>query len=210
MAKRRVGRLITFEGSEGCGKSTQARLLCAYLKKKNNNVLLLREPGGVKISEKIRNLLLDKRHTNMVKSCEVLLYLAARAQLVEELILPSLKQGNIIVCDRFLDSTIAYQGYGCGVDVELIKQMGSYATSQVNPDITFLLDMETKKSFLRIRQPRDRIEERSLVYHRRVRQGYLKLAQHYPERIKVIPAHQSREDIQRCIQGYINQWLERS
>ena len=159
----------------------------------------IREPGGIKISEKIRNILLDVRNKEMTKECEVLLYMAARAQLVEEIIAPALKKGIIVVCDRFLDSTLAYQGYGCGIDVKLIKRVGFFATTGIAPDVTFLLDMETSKGLSRIQQSKDRIEQRSLKYHNLVRQGYLALARKEPKRIKVIEGNDSKEKIQEVI-----------
>jgi len=203
MAKKLVGIFITLEGSEGCGKSTQAKLLCRYLKKKKKKVLHLREPGGIKISERIRNILLDVKNKKMTKECEVLLYMAARAQLVEEVVVPALQKGMIVVCDRFLDSTLAYQGYGCGVDIGFINKIGEFATQGVQPHLTFLLDMQTHKGLSRISKAKDRIEQRSLKYHNKVRQGYLAIAKKDPRRVKVIKAHQSREKIENCIQGYI-------
>ena len=183
MAKRVRGIFITFEGSEGCGKSTQAKLLCDFLKKEKKDVLHIREPGGIKISEQIRKILLDENNKEMVKSCEVLLYMAARAQLVDEKILPALKKGSIIICDRFQDSTVAYQGYGCGVDIRFIQEIGRYVTENVRPDLTFLLDLPTHKGLSRIQAPKDRIEQRSLSYHNRVRQGYLAIAKKDPKQI---------------------------
>ncbi len=203
MAKRVRGIFITFEGSEGCGKSTQAKLLCDFLKKEKKDVLHIREPGGIKISEQIRKILLDENNKEMVKSCEVLLYMAARAQLVDEKILPALKKGSIIICDRFQDSTVAYQGYGCGVDIRFIQEIGRYVTENVRPDLTFLLDLPTHKGLSRIQAPKDRIEQRSLSYHNRVRQGYLAIAKKDPKRVKVIKAHQSREEIQKMIQQHV-------
>ncbi len=207
MAKGLKGVFITFEGSEGCGKSTQVKLLCAFLKKKRKNVLWIREPGGIKISEKIRDILLDDRNKEMARSCEVLLYMAARAQLVEEKILPALKKGAVIVCDRFLDSTLAYQGYGCGVNVAFIKKIGDYVTRHIKPDLSFLLDLETYKGLSRIQKPKDRIEQRSLSYHNRVRKGYLAIAKQEPRRVKVVNARQSREEIQEIIQQHVLRFL---
>lgn len=207
MAKRVRGIFITFEGSEGCGKSTQAKLLYQFLKGQKKDVLHIREPGGIKISEQIRKILLDDKNKEMVKSCEVLLYMAARAQLVDEKILPALKKGTIIICDRFLDSTVAYQGYGCGVNVHFIEEIGRYVTENVLPDLTFLLDLPIHKGLSRIHQPKDRIEQRSLVYHNRVRQGYLAIAKNDPKRVKVINAQQTREEIQKIIQEHVMRLL---
>ena len=117
------GKFITFEGSEGCGKSTQSRLLLEYFSSRGIPSRLVREPGGVAVSEQIRTILLDKANTRMNPECETLLYMAARAQMVEEAVLPELRAGTVLVCDRFLDSTLAYQGYGCGVDPAAIRMM---------------------------------------------------------------------------------------
>src|SRR5262245_20762932 len=125
------GKFITFEGSEGSGKSTQIELIKTYLKKKRVPVLFVREPGGVAISEKVRHILLDVANEGMGNECETLLYMAARAQLVEEVIKPALKKGKVVLCDRFLDSTVVYQGYGCGVDIGKIKEIGKFATQSI-------------------------------------------------------------------------------
>ena len=190
-----TGRLITFEGAEGSGKSTQMDLAHQLLKKNKISTLLLREPGGVKISEKIRKILLDCKNENMTDACEVLLYMAARAQLVHEVIAPALKKGKIILCDRFLDSTIAYQGFGNGVDLKFIKSVGKFATRGVAPDLTFLFDIDTKKGLSRTNAQKDRIELRSLEYHNRVRRGYLTLAKQEPKRIKVIKVDADKETV---------------
>ena len=199
------GKFITFEGIEGSGKTTQIKRIYKYLKNKKKDVLFLREPGGVKISEKIRNILLDVVHTEMSKECETLLYMAARAQLVEEVLKPALKEGKIVLCDRFLDSTIVYQGYGRRIDIHFIKKIGEFATQGIQPDLTFIFDIEVKKGLSRITRPKDRIETRSLAYHNRVREGYLKLAKLEPRRIKLIKADDHREIIYQRIQGFIDQ-----
>ncbi len=188
------GKLITFEGSEGCGKSTQSRFLVDHLTAKGFPVKLVREPGGVVISEKVREILLDKKNTLMNKECETLLYMAARAQLVEEVIIPELKQGTILVCDRFLDSTVAYQGYGCGVSVEAIKAMGLFATRGVVPDLTFFLDLPTEEGLRRRGTERDRIELRSMEYHEKVRAGYHEIARSEPGRVVLIDGRKSKEE----------------
>lgn len=204
---RKSLKFITFEGSEGSGKSTQAELVCRYLKKKGVPVLLLREPGGVKISEAIRKMLLDVRNTDMTKECETLLYMAARAQLVDEVILPALKKGIVVLCDRFLDSTVVYQGYGYGVDKEAIKTIGQFAVKGVEPGLTLLFDIETKKGLSRIARPKDRIELRSLPYHRRVRRGYLELARQNPERIRVIRGNKGKDEIFETVKKVIDEFL---
>ncbi|MFA5059646.1 MAG: dTMP kinase [Candidatus Omnitrophota bacterium] len=204
----RKGIFITFEGFEGSGKSTQAKLLCRYLRRKKMDVLHVREPGGVNISEKVRQILLDVKNKKMTKVCETLLYMAARAQLVEEVILPALRKGKVVVCDRFLDSTLAYQGYGCGVNIELIKMIGRFATQDVSPHLTLLFDIDVKKGLARAGRVKDRIESRSLDYHNRVRQGYLKIAKQNPKRIRVIDSLASKEEIQKSVCAIINRFLK--
>ena len=202
------GKFITFEGSEGSGKSTQIELAQIYLESKKMDVLFLREPGGVKISEQIREILLDNNTVNMGSECETLLYMAARAQLVAEVVVPAIEQGTIILCDRFLDSTVAYQGYGNGINVDVIRDIGVFATRGIQPDLTFLFDLDVNEGFSRINRPKDRVENRSLDYHNRVRKGYLAIAQKEPERIKVIDARQSRETIQSIIEDELGSLLQ--
>jgi len=132
------GKFITFEGSEGSGKSTQAKLLLVYLHSRGIPAILIREPGSTKISEKIRKILLDPENKEMFDEAEMLLYMASRAQLVRELIIPQLKKGKFVICDRFLDATICYQGYGGGLNIGLIKLVGKFATKCLKPDLTFL------------------------------------------------------------------------
>ncbi len=201
------GKFITFEGSEGSGKSTQAAFVLKYLKDKKIPVTLLREPGGVKISEAIRAILLDTASTGMGDECETLLYMAARAQMVKEVLIPTLEAGTIVLCDRFLDSTVAYQGFGNGVDVKLIQQLGAFATKGIQPDLTLLFDIETEKGLGRTNVKKDRIELRSLDYHSRVRQGYLDLARQQPQRIKMISVDKSKEEIFKRIKPLVDRVL---
>jgi dTMP kinase len=179
------GKFITFEGSEGCGKSTQSEMLFSYLRDKGAKVIYLREPGGVRLSEKIRTILLDPK-SRISTQAETLLYMAARAQVVGEIIKPALEDGKIVICDRFLDSTIAYQGYGLGVDIKLIKTLGSFATQGIEPDLTIFLDLPVKSGLKHRHNCQDRIEQRSMSYHEKVRQGYLALAKQEPRRIKIV------------------------
>ena len=202
------GKFITFEGSEGSGKSTQAAYVLEYLKSKKMPVVLLREPGGVKISENIRNLLLDIKNTGMGDECETLLYMAARAQMVKEVLEPQLKSGKIILCDRFLDSTIAYQGYGNGINIKLIEQLGVFATKGLTPDLTILFDIKPEEGLGRAGKKKDRIESRSLEYHNRVRNGYLELSKQYPARIKVIKVDANVEEISKRVKSYIDALLQ--
>lgn len=201
------GKFITFEGSEGSGKSTQAALVLEYLKSKQIPVALLREPGGVKISENIRKLLLDVKSEGMGDECETLLYMAARAQMVKEVLEPQLKSGKIILCDRFLDSTLAYQGYGNGVDIKTIEQLGFFATRGLGPDLTILFDIQPEKGLSRAGAKKDRIESRSLEYHHRVRNGYLDLGKKYPARIKIIKVDAPKEEIFKRVKPHMDALL---
>jgi dTMP kinase len=207
MAKKK-GLLITFEGSEGSGKSTQIELTRRYLAQKGYLVLFLREPGGVGISEKIRGVLLDVGNTAMGDRCETLLYMAARAQLVDEAIAPALAAGRVVVCDRFLDSTIAYQGYGSGINIDFIKRVGHFATQGVKPDLTFFLDIDAQKGLSRIKREKDRIEHRAIAYHNRVRRGYRELARMDPRRIKLIQVNGDKAKIFSVVQKYIDTLLK--
>ena len=208
MAVRLKGRFITFEGSEGSGKSTQIELVHRYLEKKKRKVLFLREPGATRISEQVRRILLDVGSAGMSDECETLLYMAARAQLVREKIITALREGLVVLCDRFLDSTIAYQGYGNGVDIGWIKQLGRFATGGVTPDLTIFFDIDAKKGLGRISRPKDRIERRSILYHNRVRTGYRTLARQEPRRIKLVKVDGGKEEIHLIVRRYVDDLLE--
>ena len=201
------GKFITFEGSEGCGKSTQSRLLFDYLKAKGKRVIYLREPGATKISEKIRDILLDARNEGIVPETEMLLYMAARAQIVGEVILPALKNGKIVICDRFLDSTLAYQGYGLGMDIDLIKRVGEFTTRGITPDLTLFLDLAVKHGLKHRQANLDRIEMRSVNYHQRVRCGYLKLAKQEPKRIKIVKVEKDKFTTQSKIRELAEKYV---
>ena len=201
------GKFITFEGSEGSGKSTQSKLLYQYLKRKGFKVICLREPGGTKISEKIRKILLDSRNDSITPITEMLLYMTARSQLVSKIIKPALKKGKIVICDRFLDSTIAYQGYGLGVDIKLIKYVGKFVTSGIKPDLTIFLDLPLKKGLKHRQFSKDRIERRSLAYHSRVRQGYLMIIHSEPQRIKMVKVERDKNKTQSEIKKLVDKFL---
>ncbi|MFH1578492.1 MAG: dTMP kinase, partial [Candidatus Omnitrophota bacterium] len=196
------------EGSEGSGKSTQARLLAQYLKSKGYKVIFLREPGGTRLSENIRKILLDKANKEICSLSEMLLYMAARAQLIQEVIKPAKDKGCFVICDRFLDSTIAYQGYGLGMDLRLIEYLGNFLTSKIKPDLTIFLDLGVKKGLGACGKILDRIELRPLAYHQRVRRGYLKLAAKHPNRIKVIRPDQDKKITQLKIRKIIERELK--
>ncbi len=188
------GLFLTLEGLDGAGKTTQARLLQERLQQLGLEVLLVREPGGTPIGESIRKLLLDPRYTEMSVACEVLLYSAARAQLVAERIRPALARGAVVISDRFFDSTLAYQGLAGGEETAMIRSINLWATGGLVPRRTFLLDLEAKEGLLRLREAEigpaggDRIEQRELHFHRCVRSAFLELASRERERIVVIKA----------------------
>ncbi len=182
------GILITLEGGEGCGKSTQIKLLYDYLKRQGHAVFLTREPGGTKIGDAIRDVLLDNRNKGMSALCETLLYMASRAELIHQVIAPELKKGKIVLCDRWLDATVAYQGYAGGVDVEWIRSIGKTATQGIVPNLSLYLDLPVKAGLARAkkRKKADRMESKALPFHEKVRQGYLKIAKYEPKRFQVL------------------------
>jgi len=175
------GLFITFEGIEGSGKSTHCKYAVQYLKKKGCDVVVMREPGGTKIGEKIRSVLLDKKNSAMSVECELLLYNAARAQIVHEVIQPALKQKKIVVCDRFFDSTIAYQCFGGKLDQTIAERMNTFAAMGLTPDKTFLLDSNVERGLARAGRG-DRMELKSLAFHKRVRKGFLHIVERNPKR----------------------------
>lgn len=183
------GTFISFEGIEGSGKSTQAKLLYDFLSKKGADVILTEEPGGTQIGMKIRTVLLDVENTGMFPLTELLLYNASRAQHIHEVITPALKRGAIVITDRFTDSTIAYQGYGRGFDLKVIHSLDLIATGGLRPDISLLLDLDVKTGLQRNRgiQKTDRLELEDISFHERVRNGYHMLAHDDPARIRLIP-----------------------
>lgn len=185
-AKNLKGVFITFEGTEGCGKSTQGKLLFKHLKRMKLPVIYVREPGSTKVGEQIRHILLDKNN-KLSDETEMLLYMSARSHIVDEIILPALKEGKIVICDRYLDSTLSYQGYAGNVDKDLIKRIGEFATKNVMPQLTILLDIPVEEGLRKCSvKILDRMEAKPVSYHRRVRLGYLALAREEPGRIKVV------------------------
>ncbi|WP_457679990.1 dTMP kinase [Thermovibrio sp.] len=187
---------ITFEGIEGCGKSTQAKLLYEHLLDRGREAILTREPGGTPSAEELREFILREREEEFPPFSELCLYIAARGFHVKNLIEPALKGGSFVVCDRFSDSTLAYQGYGRGLEVNLIREMDERARGGVKPDITFLLDLPVEEAFKRIREKRkDRIENESLEFHERVRRGFLEIAKEERERVVVIDGRKTVEEI---------------
>lgn len=180
------GFLITFEGIDGSGKSTQARLLEKHLTESGYSVRLLREPGGTSIGERIRSILLDTAHTDMVPRAEVFLYLAARAQITASVIIPALEQGDIVIMDRYLDSTTVYQGYARGLGVDEMKKLNAFATYNVIPDLTFVVDCDPTTAYSRLSGSPDRLESEGLSFMEKVREGFLSLCESEGERMVLI------------------------
>lgn len=205
------GKLITFEGIEGCGKTTQAKYLFRWLLDLKVPAVLGKDPGTTEPGEKLRELLLNNSYRLSEKS-EVLLYLAARNLLVEEIILPSLSQGKVVILDRFSDSFIAYQGYGRGIDINWLKQLNEWATGGISPDLTIVLDVPVEVGFKRIKkvcgEAFDRIEMEDEEFHRRVRKGFLSIAKEEPQRVKVVDGRKSEqevfEEIKKLVLSIIN------
>lgn len=194
------GKFITIEGCDGSGKSTQISLLKGELDRLGISYWLTREPGGTNISEKIRKIILDKNNQEMVWKTEALLYAASRAQLVEERILPLLKEGIHVICDRFTDSTLAYQGYGRNLDLKRLEKLNNFATQGLKPDLTILLDIDPLIAARRRKnQEKDRLENEHIIFHKRVRAGYLALAEKEQERFNIISATQDIQNIHREI-----------
>jgi dTMP kinase len=200
---------ITFEGGEGCGKSVQARTLYRRLFQMAIPALLIHEPGGTPLGNKIGYWLKWGRNTKIAPLTELLLFNASRAQLVAEVIQPSLKAGKVVIGDRFFDSTIAYQSYGRGLDRALVESICQAATRRLKPDLTVLLDILAEEGLARkSAKKHDRFEEAGLAFHRRVRSGYLKMAKEEPERWLVIDARQARKKIADTIWQKVSQLLK--
>lgn len=198
---------ITLEGPEGCGKSTQSRLLADALLEQGIPVKLTREPGGDPIGEEIRKILLDGTDHSVADRTEVLLYEAARAQHTDTVIRPHLAQGYVVICDRFTDSTTAYQGYGSRIDLDLIHQLNSFATGGLEPDMTFLLDIDAETGLSR-QEEWNRMERKAVEYHDRVRQGFLREASLNPQRITILDASKGIETIHRQILSAVARKIE--
>lgn len=196
---------ITFEGSEGCGKTTQLATLAGCLRQLGYNVLAVREPGGTPIGDQVRDVLLSNRNGEMHARTEILLFQASRAQLVEQTIRPKLESGGIVLCDRYADSTLAYQGYGRGTNLDQLRALIHFATGGLVPDLTLLLDVDVVQGLKRRSEDGDinRLDAMTVDFYQRVRQGYLSLAAAEPGRWVVVNANQSRDQIAREIQKIV-------
>ena len=192
------GLFITFEGGDGCGKTTQIKLLDEYLQKKGYKTLLTREPGSKGLGIKLREILLNY-DGEVSPVCESFLFLADRAQHVDCIIKPALEDGVVVLCDRHTDSTVAYQGYGRGLDLEQIHSLNKIATSGLKPDLTIVLDVDVETSQKRVGAEKDRMESAGIEFFERVRKGFLEIAKQEPERVKVVDSTQSIEEIHNQI-----------
>ncbi|MBI4278616.1 MAG: dTMP kinase [Armatimonadetes bacterium] len=216
MADRR-GLFITIEGPEGAGKTTQARLLAAHLQRRDPTVLHTREPGGTRIGERIRQILLDADHREMARVTEMLLFAAARAQFVAQVVRPALEAGRLVLSERYVDASLAYQGQGRGLGMETVGRVNEVATGGLRPDLTILLDIDPAVGVRRARATPgkegqvgrgDRMEQEDLDFHRRVREGFLALAREDPERIVVIDGHGDPPDVHARIARVVERFLQ--
>ena len=204
MVKR--GYFITFEGADGCGKTTQLELLADYLKEKNKEVIITREPGAKGLGEKIREILLNY-DGEVSDRCESFLFLADRAQHIDMIVNPAVEAGKIVLCDRHIDSSVAYQGYGRGLDIEQIDRLNMLATNGRRPDLTLVFDIDVETSMKRVGKEKDRMESAGVEFFNRVRKGYLELAKQEPERIRVLDATKSIEEIHNEVVKIISEFV---
>lgn len=202
------GLFITFEGLDGCGKTTQIELLKRRLESDGYRVVLTREPGGTKISEQIRDIILDVDNGEMSYVCEMMLYAAARAQLVKEVIRPAMEDNAIVLCDRFVDSSYVYQGIARGIGIDVVRKINEIALSGVCPDATIFFNISPEESKKRRLGDADRIEREKIEFHRKVYQGYLDIARMFPERIHLIDASHSIEEVGENVFKCVKKILE--
>ncbi|HHT24060.1 MAG TPA: dTMP kinase [Clostridiaceae bacterium] len=205
------GLFITFEGIDGSGKTRQLELLTADLKKADLKYLLLREPGGTSISEQIRKILLDRKNTEMSAETELLLFAAARAQLVKQIVEPALAAKTIVISDRFFDSTTAYQGYGRNMNVDFIQNLNDFATQGLQPDLTFYFDISVEAALNRLQnrtEKTDRIDLESQIFMEKTRAGYLQIAERNPDRVILIDAERAPEEIYKDLKLQFDQAID--
>ena len=191
------GKFVTFEGCDGCGKSTQLRMLSEYLTKENIAHVFTREPGGSNIAEAIREILLNGKNAEMTDECEALLYAAARTQHLHDRVEPALAQGTLVICDRYVDSSLAYQAYARGLGTEFVEKINAFALENYSPDVTIFIDLTPEAAFQRKHgaDENDRLEQAGMAFHQRVYAGYKALAQAYPDRIVCVDGTQSPEGV---------------
>lgn len=193
------GKFITFEGPDGSGKGTIIKYVKKFLEKNQIDYILTREPGGIEISEEIREIILNKKHLSMDERTEALLYAAARRQHLVEIVIPALKEGKVVICDRFVDSSLAYQGYARGIGIDEVLKINQFAIDQLMPDLTIFLDVRPEIGLERINnskiRKKDRLDLESLDFHKKVYEGYMKVLSRYPKRIKSINAEESIKNV---------------
>jgi dTMP kinase len=208
---------ISFEGPEGSGKTTHTELLSEYLSEKGYDINLTREPGGTSLGEQIRELLLDPDHEDMDARSELFLYLAARAQHVTERIKPALEKGDVVICDRFTDASLVYQGIGRQLGFERVNELNEWATEQLRPDLTFILDVPVDRGLEEARRSSqtrwntsdgDRMEQETSGFHERIRNGYQELAERFPDRCSLLSREAPIEDVQETIRKRVDRWIE--
>ena len=201
---------ITFEGIDGCGKTTQAERLAAYVSSRGRDIVLTREPGGTSVSEKIRTILLDRANDGMMWLTEMFLYMASRAQHTEQIIRPALQNGVMVISDRYMDATLAYQGYGRGLDRKVIRGLNSVATSGLVPHLTFLIDLDPKTCCRRMagmNKKADRLETAGLDFQKRVREGYLEIATEEAARFRVLDGARGIDELEHEVQRMVEPFL---
>jgi dTMP kinase len=206
--KTRTGLFLTFEGIDGCGKTTQALLTYRYLHTRGYPVKLFREPGSTAVAERIRDILLDKR-VSITNVTELLLYEAARAEITARELLPALNKGYFTLCDRFFDSTTAYQGYGRKLDIRMVRALHKIAVGKIIPDVTFLFDVDLKTAFSRRGESLDRLESQSKAFFNRVRHGFLVIARKERKRVKVIDAARPIDAVFNDVRKILDKKLKR-
>lgn len=205
----REGFFITLEGPEGSGKSTQTKWLVRTLRRAGHRVVFLRDPGSTALGQALRRVLLGS-DAPLSPMTEAALFIGGRVALVEKKIMPALRQGRVVVCDRFHDATVVYQGYAGGIDVPWLNRWGRQAIGGVMPDVTLLLDVPVEQGFARLRRARDRMERKARLFHQRVRRGYLAWARRNPRRIAVIDASRSPDAVRRAIERVVSSRLRRT
>lgn len=213
-----MGVFITFEGIEGCGKTTQIRLAADYLRRKGVALIVTQEPGGTPLSDKIRRILLNRGAFQIGAAAELLLFAAARAQHVEDVILPALRENRVVLCDRYSDATIAYQGYGRGMEIGALRRIIDFASRSLSPDLTLLFDVPVelglKRALGRISKRKgsaaeDRFEQEAGEFHQRIREGYLEIAGFEPARFRVLDGTKAIDEIHRDVCAILDEALKR-
>ena len=207
MSETFPGRFIVLDGPEGCGKTTQVQRLVARLREQGRQATAVRDPGSTPVSERIREVLLDRRLPNMDARTELFLYMASRSEMVARIVRPLLEGGLVVVSERFVSSSVAYQGFAGGIEPALIWEMGRVATGGIEPDLTILLDVDVETGFSRIARARDRMESKDRAYHEKVRQGFLAMARERPDRFVVVDASRAPDAVARDIESAVKRVL---